>query len=129
MQEFRLAQVRAAFADDPCLGPALAQETVQAHTRLLQFGDNASLQVCVPWEAQRTLAHCPVDLHGGETAIEMAWDAAVITFTPWPFSVAEFSVSIHGKLLDQTTFLDDRAYQVALAAAPYLQLTWRVIPG
>jgi hypothetical protein len=128
-QEMYLAQVRYAWAGDPILGPALAHETVLAHTRLLQFGDNASLQVCVPWDARRTFAHCPVDFRGSYCAIEMAWDESTITFAPWPFGVTEFSVSIHGKLLDRPTFPDDQAYQAALAAAPYLHLTWRVIPG
>jgi hypothetical protein len=128
-EEMRLAQVRHAFARDPILGPALRDVVLLAHTRLLQFGDNASLQVCVPWGPQGRLAHCPVDFAGSYTEIEMAWDDETITFVPWPFGVDEFSVSIHGKLLDQPTFPDHHTYQAALATAPYLHLTWRVVPG
>lgn len=128
-QELRIAQVRHAFADDPILAPALEPTVVQANTRLLQFGDNASLQVCIPWEAERTLHHCPVDFRGAYTSIKMTWDEEVITFSPWPFGVDEFSVSIHGKLLDRPTYPDEQSYQAALTVAPYLHLTWRVVPG
>lgn len=128
-QELRIAQVAQAFAGDAVLGPALQPTAVEAHTRLLQFGDNASLQVCLPRGQERTLSNCPVDLQGEYTSIEMAWDDQTITFAPWPFGVDAFTVSVHGRLIDQTTFPDERAYHAALAAAPYQHLTWRVIPA
>lgn len=128
-QELRIAQAAHAFARDAVLGPALRPAAVEAHTRLLQFGDNASLQVCLPRARERTLRNCPVDFRGEYTEIQMTWDDRAIHFAPWPFGVDAFSVSIHGRLLDQTSFPDERAYHAALAAAPYHQLTWRVMPG
>lgn len=128
-QELRIAQAAYTFAADAVLGPALRPAVIEAHTRLLQFGDNASLQVCMPWARERTLRRCPVDFQGAYAEIRMTWDDQTIRFAPWPFGVDEFSVSIHGRLLDQTTFPDTPAYQAALDAAPYLCLTWRVVPG
>ncbi len=128
-QEIRIAQVAHAFAGDAVLGPALREAVIQAHTRLLQFGDNASLQVSSPWGQTRTLYNCPVDFQGEYTSIEMTWDGEAIHFAPWPFSVGEFGVSIHGRRLEQTTFPDERAYHAALTAAPFVHLTWRVTPG
>lgn len=128
-QELRMAETAQAFAADPVLGPALRPAVVEAHTRLLQFGDNASLQVCLPRGPQRTLHNCPVDMQGTYTSIEMSWDAQTITFAPWPFGVDSFDVIIHGRLLNQATFPDAHAYHAALAAAPYHLLAWSVIPG
>ncbi|MCC6170033.1 MAG: DUF3891 family protein, partial [Caldilineaceae bacterium] len=82
-QELRIAQAAHAFAEDAILGPALQASVVEAHTRLLQFGDNASLQVSIPWGQTRTLHHCPVDFQGEYTSIEMTWDDEAIYFAPW----------------------------------------------
>ncbi len=128
-QELRIAQAAQAFAGDPVLGRALRPAVVGAHTRLLQFGDNASLQVCMGRAPERTLRNCPVDMQGTYTTVEMTWDEETISFAPWPFGMELFEVSIHGRLLNQTTFPDEHAYHAALAAAPYQHLTWRVVPG
>jgi hypothetical protein len=128
-QELRIARAAHVFAGDAVLEPALRPAVVEAHTRLLQFGDNASLQVCLPRAQTRILSNCPVDFQGAYTEIQMTWDGERITFAPWPFGVDEFDVSIHGRLLDQTTFSDVHAYHAALAAAPYHHLRWRVVPG
>ncbi len=128
-QERLLAAVRREFGADASVAPALDEAVVLANTRLLQFGDTASLQVCVPWGAHATLRHCPVDFTGTETEIEMRCDETAITFSPWPFGVDEFEVSIHGRLLDRQTFTDDAQYQAALAAAPYHRLVWKVTPA
>jgi len=82
----------------------------------------------VPWGPRRALAFCPVDFQGTYATVAMAWDDEAITFAPWPFGEDEFSVSIHGKVLDAPTFPDEVAYHDALRAAPYRRLTWRVAP-
>ena len=128
-QAHLLATVRRHFGDDPIIRPALADDVIEANTWLLKFGDSASLQVIMPWEQTRTLAKCPVDFGGGYTAIHMRYDDTTIYFDPWPFGVATFPVSVHGKLLDQPTFQSETDYHAALAAAPYVQLTWQVAPG
>ena len=43
---------------------ALDEPVIDGCTRLLQFGDLASLRVCVPWAPDADLANCPVDLAG-----------------------------------------------------------------
>jgi hypothetical protein len=124
-----VATMRAQFAGAPQWVQALKDETIEAHTWLLKFGDSASLQTLVPWAAERTLAHCPVDFQGESTAIQMQYDDQTITFAPWPFDVAQFEVSCHGKHLTQRSFDTQAHYHAALAAAPYRQLNWHVVPG
>lgn len=121
--------VRQQLEPDPIYEVALQDETIAAHTNLLKFGDNASLQVIVPWQNERTLANCPVDFRGTYTEIRMAYHDDTITFAPWPFGVAEFTVSISGYVLNQRIFVDEASYHAVLAAASYRQLHWRVIPA
>ena len=121
--------VRQQFEPDGLYEVALQDETITAHTNLLKFGDNASLQVIVPWQNERMLSNCPVDFRGTYTTIHMAYSDDTITFEPWPFGVAEFVVRIGGYVLDQRTFATGASYQAALAAAPYRQQRWRVIPA
>lgn len=106
----------------------LTSARIDANTRLLQFGDAASLQVLMPWASQCELAHCPVDFGGAETTIVMQFDADHITFDPWPFGVAAFTVSVVGKVVAQTHFATEADYHAALAAAPYHEMVWRVAP-
>lgn len=128
-QAHLLATVRQQFADDAHFAPALHEETLDANTWLLKFGDSASLQVIIPWAAERTLPNCPVDFQGAVTDIHMTYDNETIRFDPWPFGVDEFSVSIHGKLLNQRTFHTEAEYHAGLAKAPYRRLGWRVVAG
>lgn len=129
-QDALVADVRDKFAGDSGFpAQALTPVTLGAHTRLLQFGDSASLQVCMPWGPTRTFADCPVDFQGETTSIEMAWAGQTIHFAPWPFDVAQFTVSVHGRRLAHTHFTGNEAYQAALSAAPYETLTWQVVPG
>lgn len=97
-----------------------------ANTRLLQFGDTASLQVTMPWAGERTFLACPLDQCGDYVPIRMVHDDQEITFDPWPFGIDSFRVSVHGKLLSQRIFPDHEAYHGALTAAPFVQLTWTV---
>jgi hypothetical protein len=124
-----VATVRRRFAGDPQWQQALTDESIDAHTWLLKFGDSASLQVLLPWDAERTLARCPVDFRGGYTAIQLRHEEQTIRFDPWPFGVDGFEVACHGKLLRQRTFATEADYHAALAEAPYRQLNWQVVPG
>jgi hypothetical protein len=124
-----IATVRKKFTEDRRYASALRDETLDANTHLLKFGDSASLQVLIPWPAERTLTRCPVDFHGEYTAITMVHEAQTITFDPWPFGVQTFEVHIHGKLLNQRTFDNPFDYHQALAEAPFVRLSWRVMPG
>lgn len=122
--------VRRHWRDDELYGPALSEERLLANTFLLKFGDSASLQVCVPWGEEGVLKHCPVD--GRDTYVDIAVSVStadpcgVIHFDPWPYAVDEFHISVHGRLLQQTHFSSESAYQAALDAAPLHRLTWRV---
>ncbi|MFO7634856.1 MAG: DUF3891 family protein [Caldilinea sp.] len=105
----------------------LSPARIEANTRLLQFGDTASLQVLMPWPPHREIRHCPVDFHGDETTIVMTHDNENITFDPWPFGVEEFTVSIVGRVVTQTRFASEADYHAALSAAPFSQMAWRVV--
>lgn len=121
-----LERTRKAWAHDPVYAPALAEEALLANLWLLEFGDIASLHVCMGRTPARTLVHCPVDGRGLYTDISMHVEGDGITFSPWPFGVDEFAVEVHGRLLDQAHFPSAAAYHAALAAAPLYRLTWRV---
>lgn len=119
-------KARRLFCADECLTRAMRPQAIDAHTRLLQFGDRAALQIGVPWGQTHTLANCPTDLSGGFTSIRMTYDDETISFDPWPFRVAEFTVAIEGYRLPRRTFPDEAAYHQALADAAYYRRTWRV---
>jgi hypothetical protein len=119
------AEARRLLGGDEVLAKALADEVIEAHTRLLQFGDLASLEVCVPW-APRRLQHCPVDMAGTYVALAMEYDDRHITFDPWPYGVDRFEVTIWGRVLEERQFSDHEAYREALAVAPGLHRCWSV---
>ncbi|MEZ4725656.1 MAG: DUF3891 family protein [Caldilineaceae bacterium] len=125
-QRMLLDVVRHAYAGDDRYHALLADEVVDANTRLLQFGDHASLQVTIPWATQQRMSNCPLNTHE-RIEIEIRYNDAEITFTPWPFGVDRFAVEIHGKLLSARYFVNEQAYHVALAEAPLLRLTWQVV--
>lgn len=127
-QRMLLNVARHAYAQDDRYGALLTDDVVDANTRLLQFGDHASLQVIVPWSTQHRLRHCPLNPQE-QIEIEMRYNDTEITFTPWPFGVDRFAVEIHGKLLSQRHFPNEEAYHAALAEAPLLRLTWQVVKG
>jgi hypothetical protein len=127
-QEAWTSETRHRLAGDAELHHAASEPVLMAHTRLLQFGDSSSLQVVMPWSHERLFPHCPVDFMGTYTSITLRWADQEITFDPWPFDVDHFIVSIHGRLLDQTTFPNHAAYQAALAAAPWHSISWHVTP-
>jgi len=125
-QKMLLTLVRHEFAGDATMLAALEDNVVDANTRLLQFGDNASLQVIMPWGTPRRLANCPVDRAGTRCAIQMAYHENTITFDPWPYAVDAFEVNIHGRLLTQRYFSDRAAYHAALLEAPFHIQSWTV---
>lgn len=126
-QEQLLSQVRALLGGDALFIRALREESIEANTRLLQIGDNASLYVTIPWGNPATLTNCPVDGDGAYTTLHMTFDDKVIQFDPWPFQVEQFTVSIYGRLLNLRTFPTAAAYHAALAEAPFIRKTWQVV--
>jgi hypothetical protein len=125
-QRMLLDVVRHAYAKDDRYRALLDDDVVDANTRLLQFGDNASLQLIVPWSLPQQLHNCPLNVQERIT-LEMRYVDREVTFSPWPFGVDHFSVEIHGKLLSQRTFPNLEAYHAALAEAPLLRLNWQVV--
>lgn len=125
-QEALLERVRTEWAHDPIYALALADAPLLANTWLLKFGDSASLDACMNSTPARTTIYAPVDGRDVYTEIAMQIEGPDITFTPWPFGVDDFTVEIHGRLLDRPRFPDVAAYHAALAAAPIRRLTWRV---
>ncbi len=104
----------------------LDKARITANTRLLRFGDSASLQVCMPWQPDRVIQQVPVDGAGTFTKVHMTFDDATIAFDPWPYGVDGFEVDIWGRLLATRTFAVATDYHTALAHAPWQRLTWRV---
>jgi len=123
-----LAKIRHLFGTDPTFAPLLSDATLDANTRLLQFGDFAVLQVAIPWANERTLPKCPLN-HREQVDIHMRYDDKTITFDPWPYGVDTFTVAIHGRLLNERYFASEAAYHAALATAPLQQLQWEVTRG
>jgi hypothetical protein len=119
------AEARRLLAGDARLTEALADTKVEAHTRLLQFGDTSSLVVCMPW-SNREIAHCPVDMAGTYTTIAMEHDDRRITYDPWPFGVDRFEVAIWGRVIERRQFPDVEAYRATLAEAPAMHRRWTV---
>ncbi|NJN84382.1 MAG: DUF3891 family protein [Caldilineaceae bacterium] len=126
-QQQLLTDMRQQFAGDPEMSAAFGDAAVVANTRILQFGDSASLQVVIPWAESRTFADCPIDSSGATVAIKMRIEGDAVTFSPWPFDVAAFAVNIHGRLLSQQQFAHEREYHAALQAAPIRTLRWSVV--
>jgi len=118
--------VRHAYAGDNRYRELLGDDYVDANTRLLQFGDYASLQVSIPWAAQKQLPNCPLNVQE-RIDIHMSYNEHDINFAPWPFGVDHFTVEVHGKLLSERYFANTEAYHTALAEAPMLRLTWQVV--
>jgi hypothetical protein len=125
-QSERIVHTRRYWRDSETTGELLDEVNLIANTRLLQFGDTASLQVTMPWESERTFPYCPYRGGTDYVSIRMCHDHRAITFDPWPYNIDSFQVSVHGKLLSQRYFCNQEAYHAALAAAPYRQLTWTV---
>jgi hypothetical protein len=125
-QQMLVEVVRHAYSADSRYTELLTDAVVDANTRLLQFGDHASLQVIIPWGAHYQLHNCPLTAQERIT-IAMHHSAQTITFTPWPFGVDTFAVEIHGKLLSERHFVTEEAYHAALAEAPLLRLSWQVV--
>lgn len=121
-----LERARRLFAQVPEWLAALQPAVLDAHTRLLQFGDRASLQVSVPWATETRLDHCPVDHSGVETELTMRYDEHTILFDPWPFSIDRFEVVLEGYLLDQDHFDNEGDYHRALDEAPFFRKAWQV---
>ena len=124
-QEKLTAALRAQWQADAVYGPALAEERLAANTHLVKFGDSASLRAITAPDTAQAIERCPVDGAGAYVDIVMTVAGDTIAFGPWPFAVESFSVSVHGRVLEQTHFADEAAYHSALAAAPMLRLTWQ----
>ncbi|MBX3001067.1 MAG: DUF3891 family protein [Caldilineaceae bacterium] len=126
-QRQMLERARRLLGGDRDLLAAMQQETIEINTRLLQFGDHASLQVSVPWSAQTTLPHCPLDYSGATVEIRIVYNDCAITFDPWPYGVDQFEVTLEGYLIDGERFADEAGYHRALSEASFYRKTWNVM--
>jgi hypothetical protein len=122
-----VAYVRDQWQAIPEIAHGMRPEVLEANIRLLQFGDAASLQLCMGSGPARQIAHCPVDFAGAETTIAMTCAGTSVHFDPWPFDVDHFELSVHGKLLSQRVFATTADYHAALAAAPVGVMRWQII--
>ena len=123
------AQARLHFRHSPALLAGMREAPLEDHTRLLQFCDNASLQLAVPWPSGRLLRRVPTDSAGGYVDIRMDYDAMTASCDPWPFGVESFPVTMTGYRLVEGSFADGAAYHAALAIAPLHSHTWQVARG
>ncbi|MEM7129098.1 MAG: DUF3891 family protein [Chloroflexota bacterium] len=128
-QQMLLSLVQDCMNMDTRISARLHQSAIDSNMRLLQFGDQASLRVTMPWEGMGAIQNCPVDGEGTFTEIKMTFNEESIAFEPWPFGVPEFDVHIHGRMLSQRTFEDEERYHSALSEAPLYSHQWRVVAG
>ena len=126
-QRQQIDQLRDAWQAIPATATWLTAARIEANTRLLRFGDTASLQVCMPWDRDRVIQTVPVDGAGTFTKLRMTYDEDAISFDPWPYAVDSFTVEVWGRLLHAQIFTEAAAYHAALAAAPWLRLCWQVV--
>lgn len=123
------AQSRVHFRDAPELLAGMEAESLKAHTRLLQFCDNASLRLSVPWPSGALLGCFPTGGPEGCVDIRFCYDATTATCDPWPFGVESFPVTMTGYRLAERTFPDAASYHAALATAPLYSQRWQVQRG
>lgn len=121
-------RVRKLLGSIPVYQRALEPDVLDFNTRLLQFGDRASLQVSIPWAERSTPISVQLDGEG-EVDIEMRIAQDTIIFDPWPYSCDSFDVQMEGFVLNQREFQSIEAYHGALANAPYYQRRWTVQPA
>ena len=126
-QRQQIDELRSAWRETKEAAGWLAAAHIEANTRLLRFGDSASLQVCMPWDRDRVIQLVPVDGAGTFTKMRMTFDDDTIVFDPWPYAVDSFTVEIWGRLLGERTFTGTAAYHAALADARWLRLAWNVV--
>jgi hypothetical protein len=126
--EVLLGSVRAAFGPVPGWAPALEDGAILFHTKLLQYGDAASLRLCVPWAPVGRLQG-PAGMDGSVVDLEVRVGEGEVCVDPWPYGTGSFEVSVWGRVLDDVRFADDDAYRAALSTAPVLERRWRVAPG
>lgn len=122
-------QARMRFRGMPELLAGMEADVLDAGTRLLQFCDNASLQLCVPWPSDRLLPCCPTGGPEGYVEIRMCYDGTTATLDPWPFGVDNFAVTMTGYRLAEHRFANEADYHAALADAPLYSYTWQVERG
>jgi hypothetical protein len=130
-----LARARSLLGSVSSWRAALEDQAVLRWTRLLQFGDLASLRLCVPWSAtSRTgggvpMSHPPLDADGAPIELRMAHGNGFVHVDPWPFAGAGFEVAVWGRVLGQDRFSSTAAYRRALAQAPVMERRWWVSPN
>lgn len=121
-------KARRLLCDQPGWSQHLTEAAVEANTRLLQFGDFAALAVTMPWPSGSPAAPCPTDLVGGFTELRLEHGEGFVTVDPWPYGPTSFEVAVHGRVLERDRFAGHEEYRAALAAAPVVELCWRVAP-
>lgn len=128
-QQMLLNLVRDRMDIDQRIQDRLHYEAIAANMHLLQFGDEASLRIAMPWPDKGPIHNCPVDGERTYTDLLMSFDDNKITFSPWPFAVNDFEVHMHGRLIEQTSFADEESFHTALSEASFYSQTWRVVPA
>ncbi len=123
------AKARRLLRDQHDWAGPLEDEAIEANTRLLQYGDMASLVLTMPWAADSMLGPVPTDPVGGFTDLRLCHGEGWVTVDPWPYAVPSFEVSVHGRVLSRHHFAGHEEYRSALAAAPLRELRWSVNPG
>lgn len=126
-QKGMMERARRLLGGDLDLLAAMQPEFIETNTRLLQFGDQASLQISVPWSAETTLTHCPLDYTGATVEMRMRYNDQTISFDPWPYGVDQFEVTLEGYLIEGDHFADEADYHRALAEASFYRKTWNVM--
>lgn len=118
----RLVADERAFQDEQCAALRVARERAVVLGELLFALDWLSLALCCGWDGAEMP---PV------TGIAIRFEPQsrdVATLDPWPLSVRELEVQVHGRVLRER-FSDERELHAGLDAAPWTRLSWTLLPA
>ncbi len=118
--------IRRTLAGHPRYGPALEEEALADAFRLLQIWDLLSLLLLMGPLPTYTVQEVPV-APGARTVIQLApRHGRTLTFDPYPFGEAPFTVRADGRWLAQRTFRHNALFRRALEEAQLVTLSLTV---
>ena len=119
----------AALRADPVAGPGADPGRVARNQRLVWTWDFLSLAVCLDW-APTSIGGVPTAGEPVELRLEpvAGGDDRRIAFAPWPFAEREVRVRCEGRRLAER-YEDEGSMRAALAGAPWVTLTWTLVPS
>lgn len=120
---------QAVLQRDLAAGLGASPARVETASALVAVTDALSLAVCGGIETMGGVGRAPM-ADGGRTKLELAESDGVLRISPWPFRPAEVTLHWQARRLDGAArWSEAAAMQAALAAAPSVALSARLLPG